>query len=337
MNYISIGDMAQQFQLRQHNVQLKSTLNQLTKEVVSGEHSDVARALRGDLTALSGIDRSMKMIAAYEVVNAEAGLAADAMQTVLETMRTSADDTGATLLSAATTASAAMIETATGDAAVKFSSLVASLNANIGGRYLFGGAATDSAPLPPASEMLAQIETAISGITVASDIVAAVDDWFDAPAGTTGYRNDTYRGSEAPAGPFNIADGERLEIGVNATSPEVRDMLKGFALAALLGGGLADGDEAGRSILTQAAGERIVTGEGKLAGLQGKVGTIQGQIETARTRNSAESSALERARDKLVSIDPYESATALEAAKGQLETLYTLTSRLSGLSLVDYI
>lgn len=337
MNYISIGDMAQQFQLRQHNVQLKSTMNQLTKEVVTGEHSDIARALRGDLTALSGIDRSMKLLTSYDVVTAEVDLATNAMQTVLDSIRNSASDTGATLISSATTSSTAMLDAATGDAAVKFTSLISSLNTNVGGRYLFGGAATGDAPVSSSSDILSQIKSAISGVTVVSDIIAAVDDWFDAPVGSTGYRNDAYLGSQSPAGPFNIAEGERITVDVSAASPEVRDLLKGYALAALVDDGLAEGNISGRSILAQAAGERIIAGEGKIASLQGKVGTIQGQVESAQARNAAETSALELARNKLVSTDPYETATALEAVKGQLETLYTLTSRLSGLSLVDYI
>jgi flagellar hook-associated protein 3 FlgL len=46
---------------------------------------------------------------------------------------------------------------------------------------------------------------------------------------------------------------------------------------------------------------------------------------------------LEIARADLVAIDPFEAATRMEAAQTQLETLYSVTARLSRLSLVDFL
>lgn len=83
MNYVSIGDMAQSFQLRQHNVQLKTVLNRLSEEVVTGQAQDVAEKLGGDVTILAGIDRSLNVIDAYEVVASEAGVLTSTMQASL--------------------------------------------------------------------------------------------------------------------------------------------------------------------------------------------------------------------------------------------------------------
>ena len=54
-------------------------------------------------------------------------------------------------------------------------------------------------------------------------------------------------------------------------------------------------------------------------------------------RNAAEASALQIARNGLVAADPYDTATAIQAVQTQIETLYTLTARLSRLSLTDYL
>jgi flagellar hook-associated protein 3 FlgL len=67
------------------------------------------------------------------------------------------------------------------------------------------------------------------------------------------------------------------------------------------------------------------------------IGTLEARIETATARNSAETSALEMARNEIIAVDPYKAATDLSAAQTQLETLYTVTARLSRLSLAGYL
>ena len=54
-------------------------------------------------------------------------------------------------------------------------------------------------------------------------------------------------------------------------------------------------------------------------------------------RNGAETTSLQIARNGITAVDPYETASRLEATRQQLETLYTLTARISRLSLVDFL
>ncbi len=42
MNYISTGDMAQIYQMRRHNVQIKEHMNRLTQEMTTGVKADLA-------------------------------------------------------------------------------------------------------------------------------------------------------------------------------------------------------------------------------------------------------------------------------------------------------
>ena len=67
------------------------------------------------------------------------------------------------------------------------------------------------------------------------------------------------------------------------------------------------------------------------------VGVAEAAVSAARTRNSAERTSLETARLGMVAADPYDTSTALKAVQTQLETLYALTSRLSGMHLTDYL
>jgi flagellar hook-associated protein 3 FlgL len=134
-----------------------------------------------------------------------------------------------------------------------------------------------------------------------------------------------------------IGPGQSAKIDITAADPAIRETLKGFAMAALLDRGLFAGQGAARVQVMRRAGEVLAEGASSRAHMAGQLGTTEGQIAAASTRNTAEVSALEMARNGLVSIDPYEAATKLEAAQSQLEALYSVTARLSRLSLVDFL
>lgn len=336
MNYVSIGDMSQAYQLRRHQATLKSNLSQLTEEVATGLRKDVGAAVRGDFTALSGIEGSLKALASYDLAGKEGAQLASAMQTSLGAIQTQVSGLGATLASAAASASTTMISATTADAKGKFFGAVAALNTDTAGRHLFSGNATDTPPVVPADQLLAFLQAEIAGLTTVQDVVASVDAWFDAPAGGGGYLDLAYRGSD-PLAPIAIGEDDTVELSVTAADPAIRGSLKGLALAALVAEGQFAGDLPARSHLTQIAGERILTADGTLSTLRAEVGTAEKRIEDATARNSAAVTSLELARGALVSVDPYRTATALQEAQTQLETLYLLTARLSQLSLADYL
>lgn len=337
MNYVSIGDMAQSFQLRQHNVQLKTVLNRLSEEVVTGQAQDVAEKLGGDVTILAGIDRSLNVIDAYEVVASEAGVLTSTMQASLGLIQDLSGELGPLLLSAATSASPILVQTSTNDAREKFGALVSALNTNVAGRYIFGGAETGAPPVMDSQQIIGILQPLVGAASTPQDAVQALVDWFDAPVGGGGFLDLAYSGSDQAIGPLRIAEGENLTVGANAADHRIRDAMKGFALAALVHDGLFDGDPAARTSLANSAGEFMLTAEGSLSALRAEIGTHEASISAAQARNQAQASSLQIVRTEMLAVDPYEAATALEAVQTQLETLYTLTARLSGLSLVDYI
>ena len=68
-----------------------------------------------------------------------------------------------------------------------------------------------------------------------------------------------------------------------------------------------------------------------------RLGRAEAQIEIASARNSAESTALQIARTGMLAADPYETATKLQETQTQLEMIYSITARMTRLSLVDYL
>ncbi|OZA12697.1 MAG: flagellar biosynthesis protein FlgL, partial [Rhodobacterales bacterium 17-64-5] len=94
-------------------------------------------------------------------------------------------------------------------------------------------------------------------------------------------------------------------------------------------------EERGR--LAQRAGQELLTSEDSRIALAARIGTAEAKVEAARTRNAAEETALGILRSDLGSVDPYEAATRLEAARNQLESLYLVTARVSRLSLTEFL
>jgi flagellar hook-associated protein 3 FlgL len=329
----AIGDMAYSAALRRQSADLKATVQRLSSEVTTGLSADPARRLSADLVPLAAIEGDLARLKGFATATSEAALFADAMQQGLAAIDRLAVDIAPLLLSATSAGHEAMIRTASAEAAGRLDSAVAALNARVGDRTLFAGTQSQGAAVAGADTILSALDTAIAGLTTAGDIVAAVDAWFDAPGG---YDTLGYLGS-APGAAIALSPDDRVALDITAADPSIRDTLKGLAMGALVArlAGSLPGTE--RSALAREAGERLMSGQTGRADLAARLGTQEGRIEVARQRNTAETSAMELARSALLSIDPYEAATRLQAAEGQLEALYTVTARLARLSLVDFL
>lgn len=94
---------------------------------------------------------------------------------------------------------------------------------------------------------------------------------------------------------------------------------------------------ADRAALVETAGQDLLSAESGVIALRARVGYGQETIETVTTRLTAEGHALDLAISDLTAADPYDTASALEAAQLQLETLYAVQARLSSLGLAGYL
>jgi flagellar hook-associated protein 3 FlgL len=187
-------------------------------------------------------------------------------------------------------------------------------------------------PLGPADNLLAALETVAAGATTAEMVAAAVTGWFADPLGYGSF----YQGGEALS-PVAIAPGETADLSATAMDPAIRDTLAGFAMAALLDRGALAGNADERARLAQRSGAALLASADARISLAARVGAVEAQIEAVRTRNGAEETALGILRSEIGSVDPYEAATRLEAARAQLESLYLITARVSRLSLVEFL
>ena len=334
MSFTTIGDLSQSFQLRRDNARLKEDLQRFSGELSTGRVADLRAAVQGDLRPLASLERSMSLLSSFRTSNAEAALFTEVVQSSLAGIQSGAETLSATALLARTSAVPAQLDAVGREAVQQFEAAVARLNQQAAGRSLFAGLATDGPALRPAGEILDAIQTAVAGSATAADVGTALDTWFGAGGG---FETFAYVGSPDPLRPFQISPGESADMPVTALDPAIRDTLRGLAMSALLDRGVLAGNVPERAALAGASGEALIAARDSLVSLRGAVGDTEASIERARVRNETESAAAERARAAIVEADPFQAATELQAVQVQLETLYAITARLSGLSLTNFL
>ena len=336
MAMTSIGDLSRSLILRQANIATKAELTARARELTTGMHNDIPAALGGDTRPLSQIESRLATLEAYARNGTELSHRTDSMQRSLEAMQSVAQSLGGNLVMAGTGPSRASLTAMTAQAQAQLADVIGLINTGVGGRYLFGGTQVGTPPLPSADDLLSAARAAIGGAASTADMIAAVTAFFDAPPGGDGFADTVYQGTTTPL-TAALAPGQSVTIDANATSPAIREMLKGMTLMVLSTEAPWSGDIATQAKVVTAAGETLLGADGSLSLLRGDIGVTEGAIARAQTRNNAETAALGLARNDLVLVDKYEAAAAVTEAETQLEAIYSLTARLSRLSLAAYL
>jgi flagellar hook-associated protein 3 FlgL len=335
LQFQTIGDLAAHLTLRGHNARVSGNVDRLSNEVASGRLSDLAGSVRGNFRPLAQIDRDLTLVNRHVTVAAEAALRADAEETTLDRVHAALDTTLSVVITAGDTPTEHMLAAAERQASAAFGDIVSALNGRAVGQSLFAGIATDSPALTDAAAMLDTLATAVAGETGAAGLHAAVDAWFDDPGG--GYETEGYLGSATVRAPLAIGEDVVLAAGPTALDPAIRAVLAPLATLALADAQTPALSIDERTALVDLVRADLLNAGGRLTALRGDTGARQATIDSQQSALAAERGALEIARSAITDADPYQAAIELEAATAQLEILYTITGRLSQLSLVNFL
>ncbi|MEM6587633.1 MAG: flagellin [Pseudomonadota bacterium] len=335
MTGFGISDLSRSFVLRGLNTDLSQSLVRLSEEVVSGRSSDTTLRLNGQFSFLTQIESDLIQTEARSTALSEVALLAESQQNALGRLVDGADTVFGTLALARNDAGTLDVDTLAAEARGLLDSMVSAINANVAGRYSFSGTQVDAPPLVSTDELLAELTTAISGVTSVPDLRIAADDFFNLPGGV--FETNVYQGSTQSLSPINIGNGETVALNMRADDPAIRDILKSVALIAVAGEpGAPLPDDALRSMIIDQADE-VLNARGGIIDLRAQLGFSEERIDRSTTRLEAERTSLQLARSDLIGVDPFETASSLEAVRAQLETLYSVTARTQNLSLVNFL
>jgi flagellar hook-associated protein 3 FlgL len=331
----TIGDLRQHFVSSRNTTATKTELHTLVEELTTGRVSDLTAHLGADQSELSSLDRQLQLLSKFTQTNKTTDQMLLTMQTALDNIDQNRGTASEVLLSIHQSSSTSQIEEAGRTALAGFEATVQSLNIRSGERSVFAGNETSATPLASADEMMTALNLALSGLSDSAGITAAIDTWFDDVGG--GFETVGYLGDATGFMQRSIDSSQNVEVGIRADDETLRDTMKAFALGAIAGDQDIPLTTETRQTLQRQSAEALISVAAPLASAQGQLGYIQAQVEDASTRNSAQISSYSIARNTLVSSDPFDTATRLEAVQTQLETQYTLTARLSRLSLTEYL
>ncbi len=330
----SVGDMALQFSTMRNGSTIKTELADLAQRLSTGQFTDLAEHLEGQTTRYSAITGSLARLEGFTQTNTETDQLLSTMQTTLAQVDSMRGELGGQLLTINDQSQPGQLNEATRISGDTFEAMVATLNTRLADRAMFSGAAVDTYPLADAEVLLADLETSVGGATTVAAISALVDAWFNDPAGgfsTLGYQGDADGYMEK-----RLSNNQRIEIAGRADDPAIKDVLKAVALAAIADR-LPGIDTETKSGLLQEAGQALHLGSYGLVDLQSRLGFTQATVERVEAENTAQQTALTISLNDITAADPFETASRLQSVQLQLETHYTVTARLSQLSLVGYL
>lgn len=335
MQYTSVGDIAYSFLMRGHNTRIKSEVADLSQNLASGMKTDVSKHLRGEFTGLAAIERSIRSLEAHQTAQRETTTLLETAQITLGSIQDITTEMAPALISAGNSSHPALLRSVAADAEQKLDSVVSALNVRIADRAIFSGRSTDRAALPSGREILDALSADLVGAASPLDVANQIDIWFDDPAG--GFVTTIYQGANQPISPIPVSDTEAVDFRLTANAPEFRNLLKSIAKAALSVELPQLSDTKDQAEFLKSAGEAMLSTQTGLALLRADVGALESYNDIAKTRANTSLSAFEIARSEIYKADPFEAASALELAQTQLEAVYTLTARISRLSLADYL
>jgi flagellar hook-associated protein 3 FlgL len=335
--------------LRRTIVDLQSELARGQKELASGRHADLGVALgmrAARAFSVSGMNDAVQTILS---TNKLVGMRLESTQTALASLKDTARNAYTTLLAALNDGGdRAAIET---QARAALGTFVSTLNSSDGEAFLFGGINSGAPPIndyfatPPSANKIAldaafmtffgfpQTSPAVSGITPAQ-IQAFLDGPMSALFSSPAWNADWSNASDQPLR-SQISVSLTIESSVSANDPALQKLAMAYAVMSDLG---AEQMSAAtyRTVL-QNASKTIDQAVRSLTKTQARVGVMQRNLNVANETMAIQSGALQSQMNDLEGIDPTEAATRVNGLMTQIETAYSLTAKISQLSLTRYL
>lgn len=328
------GDMARYSVLRRAGRMLKQDVARLSGELSSGQVADKPRHLSGDLTRLSGLKRAVEQASVHQRTAESGSLFLGAQQAVIHDLLDLSQKRFQDLIVLEQSGLVPSVPVAIDAMAQGFSEIVGKLNISVSGRTVFAGVASDQPALAGAAQLLDALVSSLPPGLNATDLANYISDWF-LPGG--GFDTAGYSGGQPIPEQFELGQGVVGNLDVTAQEPAIRKILSAFATGAVLSRDVFAGDLQSQQEVLVKAGQMLANSSMPLTDLSARIGFEEEKHARATSRAIAEKSAMSIALSALREADPYETATRLEQAMVQLDTVYTLTARLSRLSLVEYL
>ncbi|MFN3687043.1 flagellar hook-associated family protein [Salinarimonas sp.] len=330
-------------------VKLQSELARGSQELSSGRHADVGLAIGARTGRSVELRGDLSRIATMLDTNGLVASRLDTVQAALTSARGTAEEFFGMLIALRDNPNA--LEIAGQQAEVNLRGLIGTLNSNLAGQYLFAGINTDEPPLanyfgtpsPARDAVRNSFEThfgfppndpaaaALSRADIDDFVATTFGALFDDPSWGTLFSQASDQTIVS-----RISTNETISSSVSANERGVRDLFMAYTLLADIGQGSALTGGAMQAVL-----ERALDGVGsaipQFTTIQARLGVVQNRVADASERMAIQRDILTKQVTGLENVDPFETATRVNALMSQIEISYSVTARVRSLSLIRYL
>lgn len=335
MNVTNYPDLLGFTQRNRTTVQLRQQLNTVSQEAVTGLNADMTKATSGDVGRAHLLQKTQNDIEQAKQINNLSTTRLTLLSTAISAGREAADNIGTrshiALLGENPVQIGVMIDEA--DSALR--SVMSALSSRQGTRNLFSGNVTDSPPFADPEVLLGDVRDIISNALDADDAKTQLETYFYDPAG--GFQTNIYQGGIDGPPDFPIGNGVSISLDLKGDNPAIVDMLYGLSVTALADEISTDFKSDDFTSLFSLGASKATAGSEGLITLEGQLGIYSQSLSRAQDRLADQTITAAQAYTDLFGRDQFEAAAELQSLQVQLEASYTITSRLSSLTLTNFL
>lgn len=330
---------------------IRQAQNQMTKattEATTGVYADIGVSLGGNAAKSVDFSREVDRIASIKSSNSIVGARMESSQLGLSKMKDVGDGLVSKLTALQGSKDPGSITVAIQSATSALSTMMDTANTMVNGEYLFSGINTDVQPLTDkttttSAAIVTQLNTyatglgkavsALTGAEMTTFITTTVEPMFN----QANWTNATTGWSQASSQNMTsrISNSEVVESSTNANSEGMRY----FALASVMTSALL-GQTLSSDAMTAVTSKAITYTTKATSGLvtqASQLGLSQERVKKSNDALDAQSNIIKNKLVDLQGVDPYEASTLVKTLETQLETAYTIVSKIQQLSLVNYL
>ena len=314
--------------------QIRDRLQTVSQEAVTGLKADINQATGGENGRAHLLQKAQSDIEQANSINALSQSRLDGISRSVSGARTVIDDLDTRAFVSLQLGQETAIDAIASEAESTLGIVMNALSTRVGDRNVFSGDETNQPTFASADTLLNDVRNIIALAPTVADAETALDDYFNTPGG--GFDTNIYQGGDGNPPALPLGNGTTVRLDVTGNNQEIKDTLRGLAVIAISKDALV-GDDAGFQQIFENATTTLGKGKTGLLSLETELGVHASTIEKVNQRNANEALGLATAFQNLFGRDQFEAAAELQQLQTQLEASYTITSRLSNLTLTNFL
>lgn len=304
---------------------LRAQIEARAEESTTGLQSDMAAHLKGRVDQALVGEQALKDNAEEQSRLGLRSVRLSLMDSTLTSVRDLSAGLQVSMLSAVGSGELESQNLVSSQAQSALDDVLSRLSARHGERFLFSGDATATRPFADTSVLINDLRAIAAGATDEADFAAQVEFYFDDPTG--GFQTNFYQGAQTASDSDSVV----------ANQAEFKDLIQGLAVMSLAHSADGLAFAAGGTPAMDQALERLERGRTNIVNTQAAVGMRRESIAEEQTLLQREQTLLNQAFTDLVGKDQFEAAAQLRELEANLEASYLLTTRLSNLTLLNFL